>query len=301
MPRPGWALIVTSIVFIGACLFFGGVALAGFVHWDPCVWFAAIIFGGPLIALAVCQYLATFRAVQSSARVLYFSLLLGACGFLVAGIGVVEPVVNGIMPTYDYLILPILMFVLFGAGFCWVGLVNLWWHRELIGAATLATRVDDGNAATSSRGRFRITLRECLALIAAVSVAFAGASFGARDISPQVATHVSPQAAGLDLPAGATDVCVWRGYRGTITYNFAIDEAGFWEWAKSIRGSLEAQTSGVTIQPVTEHCAIRDPSADDGTHRFSRGWVYSWHKEDRGLRYAYDADLGRAYYSSHSH
>ena len=115
-----------------------------------------------------------------------------------------------------------------------------------------------------------------MSLIAALSAVFAGATFGYRDIPPQVAAHVTPQEAHLTLPAGATDVCIERGYRGTISYNFAIDEAGFWEWAKSNAESIESEASGVQIMRVNGSFEIYDSFAQttgiqlpvDGTTTF---------------------------------
>src|SRR5262245_44595205 len=60
MPRPSSLLVVTSTIFIGGCLFIGGIALAGFGHWDPCAWFVSVVFIGPSFGLAYAQYAATF-------------------------------------------------------------------------------------------------------------------------------------------------------------------------------------------------------------------------------------------------
>jgi hypothetical protein len=140
-------------------------------------------------------------------------------------------------------------------------------------------------------------------LIAALSLVLAGVTSGFREIPPRIALHVSPRDARLSLPTGATDVCVWRGFRGTIMYNFAIDEAGFWEWTRSIHGSLESRAAGVAIQPIAFSVAIRtysEATGDIDAQTIRRGWFYDWQVEDRGLYYAYDADAGRAYYYSHA-
>ena len=96
-------------------------------------------------------------------------------------------------------------------------------------------------------------------------------------------------------------MCIQRGYRGTISYNFAIDEAGFWEWTKSAGGSLESQASGVKILPVIGSFEIQDSFTQNGVHTITRGWFYDFHVEDRGHQYAYDADQGRVYFSSHAY
>ncbi len=82
--------------------------------------------------------------------------------------------------------------------------------------------------------------------------------------------HVSPQEARLRLPAGATDICIRRGYRGTISYNFAIDEAGFWKWTELVGGSLESQASGVKILPVAGSVEIYDSFAPTDPHNHPR-------------------------------
>jgi hypothetical protein len=303
MPRPRWPLIVTSTVFIGGCLFFGGVTLSGFGHWDPCAWVVAVIFTGPSFGIAYWQYAAAFRAHESSASILRYLLpMMGAGGLLVAVLAVLEPLSEGVTPTNDYIAGLVLPLVLVGIWFGWVGFLNFRWHRQLTAAPVLATLVEDHVTAPTPGGRFRISLGQSLALIAALSAVLAGATFGYRDIPPQIAMHVSPHEARLrSLPTGATDVCIWRGYRGTITYNFAIDETGFWEWTKSIGGSLESQASGVKIMPVTASIEIYDPFARNGAHTITRGWFYDFHVEDRGLQYAYDAVQCRAYFSFHSY
>ncbi len=193
--------------------------------------------------------------------------------------------------------------VVLGSALCWVGLLNFRWHRRLAAAPVLATLVEDSDDTPPRRRGFRISLRQTLALVAALSAVLAGVTSGYRDIPPQLAMHVAPEEARLDLPAGATDVCIWRGSRGTIAYNFAVDEAGFWEWTETTGGSLESQASGVTIQPIigSFDVWIVDPSVPTNQHTIKRGWYYDWHEEDRRLQYAYDADQGRAYFSFHAY
>lgn len=308
MPRPSWLLVVNSVLFTAACLFAGGIMLSCFAHWDPCVWVAATIFIGPSFALAFWQYLVTFRANQRSAKTLCFVFLAFCSGLLlIAAAAILEPLASGIVPTSDYLVGLVLPVVLLASWFGWTSLLNFFWYKQLADAPILATLVE-GDDATSAyandRRSRRFSLRELFALMAALSIVLVGIPIGFRDIPPQRALHVSAEEARLNLPAGAHDVCVHRGFRGTIMYNFAIDEAGFWEWEKSRGGSLESQAANVEIKPITGGFTIYtcsdDPTQSIIEHTISRGWFYDWDKEDRGLHYAYDADLGRAYYSAHS-
>lgn len=299
-PKPRWPLVVTSVLFIAGCLFLGGLMLSGFARWDPCVWIAAVIFGVPAFAFSYWQYTATFRASQSSANVLRILLpLISLGGILISGLTLIEALSAGAVST------GVLNFILphgiASICFAWVGFQNYRWHRSLISYSAGPGR-DAASEARAPR-TLRFGLAELLAVFAALSIVLAGATYGSRDIEPQTGAHVTPQEAHLTLPTGASDVCFRRAPRGVINYNFAIDEAGFWEWTKmpSCGGSLESKASGVKIEPVSGSFEICDTFSPNYVHTITRGWKYDFQIEDRGHQFAYDADQGRAYYYFHAH
>ena len=299
MLRPSWLFIAISVVFIGGCLFLGGLVLSGFAHWDPCAWVVAVLFGGPSFVLSYWQYAATFRASQSSANILRYSLpLMGLLGVLLTVVALLESFADGTISTSHirFLLPPLLISAFLGL----IGFLNFRWHRQI---RAWAESGRDGIDDSRSRRRLRVSIAQLLAMIAALSAVLAGVTLGYRGIPPQVAMHVTPLEARLRLPAGATDVCIERGPRGIISYNFAIDEAGFWEWTKSgsAGGSLESEASGVTILPVVGSFEIYDSFAPHGVHTVTRGRYYDFHVEDRAHQFVYDADEGRVYYSFHAH
>jgi hypothetical protein len=252
--------------------------------------------------MAYLQYAAAFRGNATSADILRFLLpLLGLGAILLGGAVLLEPMARG-MVSANHVIRFTLPALMFGTWLSWVGFLNFRWHRQLAAAPVLATAVQNQLVEPEHRRHAHFSITQSLALVAALSAVFAGVSFGYRDIPPQVMTHVSPQEARLDLPVGATDVCIRRGSRGTISYNFATDEAGFWEWAKrSAGGSLESEASGVRVLPITGSFTIYDTFAPNGEHTITRGWFYDFHVEDRGHQYAFDADEGRVYFSFHAY
>lgn len=296
--RPSWSLVITSSLLIGSSLFFGGVMLSCLGHWDPCFWVTGLICSALSFFVSYWQYAATYQANKSAAVELQWLFLLMSVGvFLLAGAAVLESVFSGGMPTSDIVKHFVLPLVLVGGCFGWISFVNFRWKRELNDKRIQARVIES----SSTIPTFRLTVVQLLVLIGCISAVLAGVVFGVRDIPPQVAAHVSAQEARLSLPAGATDVCVRRGVRGTINYNFAIDEAGFWEWTKSVGGSLESESSGVRIMPVAGSFEIFDSFSQDGHQIIRHGWFYDFQVEDRGIHYAYDADEERAYFFYHGH
>ena len=98
------------------------------------------------------------------------------------------------------------------------GLHNLRWRRNLLLAATDA----DGD----------VSLREILAAIAAISLLTGLTASFIRSTPPRYAENVSVADAPFGLPADATDVSFCQGFRGTIPYEFTIDEMSFREWVR---------------------------------------------------------------------
>jgi hypothetical protein len=294
--RPGWLLAANSMVFIGGLAFVAGTLAGAFAHWDPCVWMAAVIFLVPVAALACWQYAATFRARPRAANIMRLVLPVLAILF-----GLLALVTVGEALTRGYLAWGLAAFVaplvLVAGWLVWLAWLTGAWHRRLWDAATAA--------GVDSRGPWRISLRELMGLAALVSLALAGFAT-VREVPPQSAMHVSAAESGLPLPAGASDVCVQHGFRGTIYYHFQIDEAGFFEWAAE-RGTFESDADRVPIKPIgpggftIQTCSDNPATGPLVEHTITRGWYYDWRKEDRGIHYGYDADQGRAYYRAHFH
>jgi hypothetical protein len=220
---------------------------------------------------------------------------------LVGSAAAIEPLSAGALPEWNYLADLVLPVMLVGAWLCWLSLLDCLWQRRLGHSPIAATPVDDTDSSATNRIHvigFQISLREWLALVASLSIVIAGFAYGMRDIRPRYTTHASPLAAGLNLPAGASDVCVLRGLRGTVAYNFAIDEAGFWQWARSFDSSIEAHGRGKEVKAIANEFVIitcsNDPTVSKCAHTIRHGWFHD--DEDHGIQYAYDVDLGRAYY-----
>lgn len=313
VPRAGWAFAINSALVTGACLLVGGFALSGFAHWDPCVWISAVILVGPSFAIAHWQYRATFTADLPATRKLLIALivvdgiaLLAACG------AILEPLAEGIVPTQDYLINLVAPMAVFATWAVATTFAVVLWDRRLTRSVILAEVVDPmlPQAATFANRlpqcvTRRFSLREIFSATAALAIVMAGMRAGVLDILPQSVSHGTPGEARLRLPAGASDVNISRGSRGAITYDFAIDEAGFWEWSKKLGGSLESDRERIQVQPIGTPVEIMDcawlSNQSVDVHRASRGWHYSWRKEDRAILFLYDADTKRAYYHAHFH
>ena len=306
MPRPSWLHLVNSVLFIAACLFVGGLALSGFAHWDPCAWIGGLVFTGPAFALAYWQFAATFRRRPLAAKRLFIGCVLLA-GLLALSLGtaIFEAISEGIPPGIEFIVglWPIALLMTW---FTVTAVQSLRWRKRLIHAsladsATPPTWISERSIASQVLRRIpSLSLRELFAVVAAVAVVCAGIVSGVHSVPPQRVMHASPKEARLTLPNGATDVCVARGSRGVITYEFVVDEPGFWEWANSRVGSLESQAEHIPIRPISEPFSIWS-CKEDAHHSISRGWYYAWQKEDRAIQYGYDADDKRAYYHAHFH
>jgi hypothetical protein len=127
-----------------------------------------------------------------------------------------------------------------------------------------------------------------------------------RSAAPPFAENVEASAAPVDLPAGATDVSYAKGFRGTVAYEFTIDEEGFREWVAAGIGSFESRSAQVPLREIVFPARIIRyyfyadlPGPDTAT--IEHGLDYSWSKEDRSVRAVYDRATGRAYYHAVYH
>jgi hypothetical protein len=290
-------LALCAIVVIGLSLVLISIAIAAFtVTWDPCSVLGGVILLPLPTVLAVQQYRGAFRANASAA---FTSAVLL---FVVAGIGLFgfvttfgELVLEGMgLPWWDLLV-PMLMIGI-AAGLA--GWLNLRWSRRI---RRIAVTFSD------TIGSPQFSLRELLGAFAAIQGVIALATYIVYSTPPQYAENVSRDAAPFGLPPRASDVSYCRGSRGTIAYEFSIDEGGFIEWVRSGIGSLECQSAGVELKPIVTPYRIRryyaislDLQGPDEIV-IADGLYYAWYKEDRGVYAAFDRKTGRAYYFAHSY
>lgn len=290
---------------MGGCLYLDGVLLASFAQLDLCGWATAtILFGPPAAALAWMQHLATFRGHAPSARILSvgFGILAGVCA-MTAFAMVGELLLATTISSYRPVTVILLLFAAPAIWFAVTSWLNAKWHRRLLSSKTDRNSGDPRGLA-AKHFSLRVSIRELLGLLTGVSVLLAGFATTHRDVPPQHAMHVTPKIACLSLPNGASDVCVYRASRGTIWYDFAIDEQGFWDWSRGRVGSLESYVAGVPAAPIDQPFTISRCSESgfpDAAHSIKRGWYYDWSAGDRGIHYAFDADAGRVFYHAHFH
>lgn len=309
MLRPGWFLIANGLLFFAVCLFVCGVLVSGLLHWNLVILVASIVLFFPCFALLLGEYMVVIHGHRLAAKWLATVLLAMGVVLLISAVAALaEPLGDGLFPTSKYITELILPVVFLATWLCWLGLIHLLWQKRLGNRPILASAVDNG-ASMIAGGAYaigiRFTLRKLFGLVAAVSVVLAGVVFGIREIPPRHAMHASPHSAQLALPTGASDVCILRGLGGTVAYNFAIDEAGFLEWARSLGGPIETDNPRGRVKAVANPFMIVTCSDNLGSslraHTIRRGWFYDGDDATHGNQYAFDADQGRAYYVGYSY
>ena len=239
MPRPGGLLLANSVLFTAASLFLGGFGMASLLDWQLFGGLGIVLFGLPGLMLGCLQYSAIFRGNVYSAAAL--------AGLLIAAAAMLPFIGVGEAP--------------------YIGLVGLWflatavgaihWCRQLLAAKRRPPAgADEQSSPTASSGlqpnRLPFLDRGWATPLTALLVVLAGAAFGYHDIPPREARHVSPATAHLDLPAGATDVCVLRTAKSgaPVVFDFAVDEASFLRWVKTLPDPIE-------VQPVKQNVNVR--------------------------------------------
>ena len=291
-PKPTSLLVATSVLVIAFSLLVVSVAIAAFtVTWDPCS-----LIGGAIIlplpaALAIQQYRGTFRRVRPAA--LTASILL----FIVGGFAAFafattfgEIVMGGGDLPWFGLLLPMLAVAAAGLFGGWLNL--RWRHR-------LPEGVTDGG--------WRFSRPEILATAATICLLTALTYSFIRSTPPRYAEDVPVADAPFGLPANANDVSFCQGFRGTIAYEFTIDETSFREWVNDGIGSIESNSSNTTLEPITAPVSITrynayssDLNGPDSI-TVGTGLHYSWSFEDRGVYAVFDSTTNRAYYFAHFH
>jgi hypothetical protein len=297
-PEPPVALVVCSVLVVAGCLASASVALAMMwaVAWDPC----SFIGGGILLPipsfLACRQYGAVAwsdsRAARTSAILLF---LIGGLALLMFAVNLGEMINAKVRIPWFSLMAPLLGVGVFAISAAWM---NLRWSRRLKLVATTS-----GDAAPI----IRLSRRDALAGLSVVDLVAALVLYIVKSTPPQYAEHVAREQAPFGLPAGARDVSYCQGFRGTIAYEFTIDENRFVEWVESGVGSLESNAAGVPLKPIAEpftitrYYALTKGREGPDSATIKDGLSYSWTKEDRGVYAAFDRATGRAYYFAHFH
>lgn len=295
-PKPTIALqILSSLVIAGSVFTFSVGISALTITWDPCSALLAGAFFLPLsAALGLQQYRGTFWRNRKAA------LFAAICLFIVGGLlwlmfitNLGETLLSG---ERVGLLLDMFWPMLIVGTFAGIaGWANLKWSRRL--------KVE--GVPTPVR-RWQFTLRDLLVGVAVIAELTASVTILVGQISPQYAEHVAPEEVPFELPANARDVSYCRGVRGSIAYEFTIDEEGFKDWINSGVGSIESISANVTLNSITSPVTIaRFNSLSSGLNgpqsiTITNGLFYSWSKEDRGVHAAFDRNKSRAYFEAHS-
>lgn len=297
MSRWMWA---NSLLVCAAFLFLAGVFAAGFVHWDVRFVVMAILGTGPCMALAILQYLAAIHRRQSEAKILAFALAgLGLIIFFGAAANLCESLSSvGLAATAARMGSDLLIVNGLAVWFAITGWLNYQWNKRLTEHARHAAAIAGSQAmdpqpgAPDARGHkgVRFTLAHLLIWMTGLSTFFAGVRAGLNATPPQQQHHLTAAQANLDLPSAASDVCIFRGPRGSLFFDFAIDEEAFKQWAHD-----KCNSEGFTLTEITQGALAEfylPTSKSSETVRITRGWML-----DLGhyVKYHYDADTGRAY------
>ena len=296
-PKRSISHVVLSVVVLAACIFLVSASLSMFtVTWDPCSLFGGVIVLPLPAVLAIQQYRGTFR--YDSRAALISSVLLSIVGgfaFVAFAMTLGEMIVEEVRIRWTSLILPMLATGVVAGASSWM---NLSWSRRLKRFATEDERTAD---------RTWFSPRELVIAAAAIVCMTALVTYFVRSTPPRYAENVSRDRAPFGLPAEATEISFCQGFRGTIAYEFTIDEKGFEEWVESGIGSLESDAADVSLQPITVPYSIRRYYAltanltGPDSITIMNGLYYDWSKEDRGVYAAFDRTTNRAYYYAHFH
>lgn len=296
-PKPPLALVVCALAVLAASVLFAAFAVMDLaVTWDPLSVASGVIFLPCSAGLYAAQYRAAFRgsvrAAETSALLLF---VVG--GFLLFGfattLGEIVLDTGGLDLSRLSLLVPILSMGLFG---CYAGWLNLRWAQRL-----KRFEASTGNSTRAPRWSRRDALPGIvtLACVAGLAIWFI------QMTPPRYAEHVSADEAPFGLPAGATDVSFCHGYRGTIAFEFTVDEASFVEWVESGISPLESKSESVPLGSIDgplkmKRCyALASAMKGPNSITITDGLYYGWTREDQGIYKAFDRNTGRAYCYKH--
>lgn len=298
LPTPPKLLVAISVIVIGGIL----LVLSSFigssvVEPNPFAMIGAVFFFPPLLVLAIQQYRGTFRAVPSAATTacILFYIFSGFWIFaFVVTVG--DAVAHGTaLKMMAVILVPISLLAVTCFAFGWI---NGIWSRRLRAARDASLFV----------GRRRgLSLRESLTGIGVIVVMTGITFYQIHSSPPCFAEHIDRSAAPFGLPKDAADVSYCKGFRGTIAFEFSVGEASFRRWVESDIGSIESESSGVSLREVTDpftmrrYGALRRELNGPESVTVLDGLYYEWSKEDRGVYAAFDRTTGRAYYYFHAY
>ena len=214
--RPPLTLRVFSLLVILVSLGFMGMSVGMFFSWDVCMGAFGVLLLPICTAIGVQQYRGTFRSAAGAAMFVAVALLL--LSFLFA-FGTVTNFCEAVWQGGFVEALGLFAFLLLYTAFLFVAsLLNYGWATSLKGRPTQPSK--------------SFTLKELFGFVTAAAMVFGLAAFVAQDARTQYAEHLSPDETSLSVPPGASDICYCHGFRGTIAYEFTIDEQGFLDWVE---------------------------------------------------------------------
>ncbi len=306
LPRPGWPLVVNSVVIIVACVWLTSLVLAALmVAWQPCYMFGASILLPFPIVVGLVQYAACFRGKARGARTValpYFligSLLLLAAALNAADRGKAaetsEVALLGFFAGGGYLV------------FC--GWINVRFSRTLQRAQPDERSSDASESGQQAQrqppepatGRFSLSRRELLAVAMVIVAVAAMTAYHVTETFVQYEENVRPEKAPMDLPAGAADVSYCWGESDSLAYEFTIGEKGFWQWAEELPSSREMQLRKSDVQRIESpiefprYVSLSRDLAGPKTATIRRGYYFQFPKAPK-VQFAYDSNARRAYY-----
>jgi len=288
-PRPSKLLLANSVVVIAACMFLVALGIAGLTtSWDPCAMFGGLIIIPLPALLGFLQYAATFkRRAKSAADATVLAFLFSSFPLLISVVSTSQFLLEGETPPLELSLMPLV----FAAPFVSAGFLNLQWSRQL-----------KASGFQPADKRFRISVRELLAMTAFIGAMLAMTITFVRGAPKQFGVDVTAEEAGVHVPENASRVSYAHGFRGNIAYEFDTDEASFRQWVEGGIGSLEAERANVPLEEIRGGATIsRFYSMTDGvtgpdTITVEHGLCYDWSFEDRAVYAIFDRTTGRAYF-----
>lgn len=291
--KPSLSYVVVSCLTIAASLFLITLAISAFSRaWDPCSLLGGVVLLPLPSALAYQQYRAAFRlnrgAAKSAATLQFIVGAFSAALFIICTTQFIKG--GGYVPWLEFLLPTFAVSVLSGV----TGWLNVRWYRGL------------PDSIEPLLGP-RFSLRELLVAVAVLGAMIAITCSFIRSTPPKYAEHVDIADAPFGLPTTAIDISYCQGFRGTIAYEFTIDELKFREWVDSGIGSAESESANVAILQIstpiniTRYNALSSDLTGPDSISVSAGLHYSWSYEDRGVYALFDSTTNRAYYFAHFH
>jgi hypothetical protein len=293
-PRPSILLTTISALVIAGNLFLLSAFIAAIVvEPNPFAMMGGLFILPLCVLMAAQQYRGTFRRVPSAAKTTSVLLYIFGGSLL---FGVVTSAGEGVsLRLMTSILIP--MFIVASASIA-IGRMNALWAQRIRAA------VASGAEAAVRHG---FSGRELLLAVGVVAAMTGITSQFIRSAPPWYAENVDASAAPFGLPVGARNVSYCKGYRGTITYEFTIDESAFRKWVDSGIGSIESESAGIPLREITSPFVITRYYAYSSELNgpkditIKTGLYYSWSKEDRGVHAAFDRTNSRAYYHAHFH